>query len=453
MTRWLIALVAVALCNPAVAQEKKKAAKTTAKKTTAKKETAKKETGEKETGKKKAGKKKAGKKETGKKKAAKKKAKPKPKAVLAYEATRKEYDRIDKRIRGIVNKYRAARNQAEERRVLLIEYRSLAKKLSAQFPKLRDAAAKAYSAAPNEYPAVTEVMLGIANDNIRRDRFADAQKILEMMISKKCAHRAVHPLSGRAAYCLNEFAKAEKHFTQAKKLKIGLSFEDQEYLKDIPVAMKRWAREKQLQKKDAKTLPQATITVRLDDGANGKPKEGTIVIALFENEAPGTVGNFISLAEQKKPKPFYDGLVFHRVIGGFMAQTGCPLGDGTSGPGYNIYCECVKKEHRHHFRGSISMAKGTDLNSGGSQFFITFRRTAHLDGKHTVFGRVIKGMDIVDEIRRGDAITGRAANPNQIITVKISNKRKGSTYKPNQVPKKPDENKKGEKKKKAEKKK
>lgn len=126
--------------------------------------------------------------------------------------------------------------------------------------------------------------------------------------------------------------------------------------------------------------------------------KGDIVLELFENDAPETVGNFISLVKDG----YYDGLTFHRVLEGFMAQGGCPTGDGTGGPGYNINCECYKPEYRRHFTGSLSMAKGKARNSGGSQFFLTFVRTDNLDGKHTVFGRVIDGMDVVKTIQRID---------------------------------------------------
>ena len=125
-------------------------------------------------------------------------------------------------------------------------------------------------------------------------------------------------------------------------------------------------------------------------------RKGDIVIELYENEAPQTVGNFINLVESG----YYNGLKFHRVLDGFMAQTGCPKGDGTGGPGYNIYCECYKSGYRRHFTGSVAMAKAAPRDTGGSQFYITFRRTDHLDGKHTVFGRVIEGMDVVNSIQR-----------------------------------------------------
>lgn len=119
---------------------------------------------------------------------------------------------------------------------------------------------------------------------------------------------------------------------------------------------------------------------------------GTFEAELFEDKAPKTTGNFIGLAE----KGFYDGLIFHRVIDGFMIQGGDPKGDGTGGPGYTIPDEFHPKL-RHDGAGVLSMANAGP-NTGGSQFFITLDKTPWLDGKHAVFGRVVRGMDVVKAI-------------------------------------------------------
>lgn len=124
--------------------------------------------------------------------------------------------------------------------------------------------------------------------------------------------------------------------------------------------------------------------------------KGVIEIELFDKEAPGTVKNFTDLIK----KGFYDGLVFHRVIPGFVAQGGCPMGTGTGGPGYTIKCETAGNPHKH-VRGALSMAHA-GKDTGGSQFFICFDAFPHLDGVHTVFGQVTKGMDVVDKIKPHD---------------------------------------------------
>ena len=123
---------------------------------------------------------------------------------------------------------------------------------------------------------------------------------------------------------------------------------------------------------------------------------GTFEIELFEDKAPITVKNFIDLAE----KGFYDGLIFHRVIDGFMIQGGDPNGMGTGGPGYTVPDE-FHKDLKHDSEGVLSMANAGP-NTGGSQFFITLAATPWLDGHHSVFGKVVKGMDVVREIGKVD---------------------------------------------------
>ena len=124
--------------------------------------------------------------------------------------------------------------------------------------------------------------------------------------------------------------------------------------------------------------------------------QGTFEVELFEDKAPITVKNFTDLAE----KGFYDGLIFHRVIDGFMIQGGDPNGMGTGGPGYTIPDE-FHKDLKHDSEGVLSMANAGP-NTGGSQFFITLAATPWLDGHHSVFGKVVKGMDVVREIGKVD---------------------------------------------------
>ena len=137
--------------------------------------------------------------------------------------------------------------------------------------------------------------------------------------------------------------------------------------------------------------------------------KGTILVKLTHDLTPGTVGNFVGLAEGQlensaRPmgKPYYDGLKFHRVIPDFMIQGGCPQGQGTGGPGYNFDDE-FHPTLRHDGPGVLSMANAGP-GTNGSQFFITHVETAWLDGKHTVFGHVVEGQDVVDAIAQGDII-------------------------------------------------
>ena len=122
-----------------------------------------------------------------------------------------------------------------------------------------------------------------------------------------------------------------------------------------------------------------------------------MIIELFDKDAPNTVANFEKLAVEG----YYDNLTFHRVIDNFMIQGGCPHGTGTGGPGYKIDCEINPNKHE---RGTLSMAHAGP-NTGGSQFFICHAPQPHLDGVHTVFGKVVQGVDIVDKVRKGDKMT------------------------------------------------
>ncbi len=124
-------------------------------------------------------------------------------------------------------------------------------------------------------------------------------------------------------------------------------------------------------------------------------KGGRIVIQFFPEDAPNTVKNFVKLARVG----FYNGVVFHRVVPGFVVQGGDPTGTGLSGPGYTIDAEFNK---RRHLKGSVAMARSEDPNSAGSQFYICLEAQPHLDGSYTVFGQVIEGMDVVTKIRQGD---------------------------------------------------
>lgn len=128
--------------------------------------------------------------------------------------------------------------------------------------------------------------------------------------------------------------------------------------------------------------------------------KGTMKVEFYEKDAPNTVKNFIDLSE----KGFYNGLNFHRVIPNFVIQGGCPEGSGAGGPGYKIDCE-LEGENQYHDRGVLSMAHA-GRNTGGSQFFVCHSRdnTAHLDRKHTCFGKVIEGLDVIDAIQQGDKI-------------------------------------------------
>ncbi len=153
------------------------------------------------------------------------------------------------------------------------------------------------------------------------------------------------------------------------------------------MAEKQWDSPPEMQIDESKNYSVSIVTNR-----------GTIELELYPQHAPQTVNNFVFLAEQG----FYDGVTFHRVIVDFMIQGGDPTGSGSGGPGYRFVDECDGNPLKHE-RCVISMANAGP-NTNGSQFFITHLGTPHLDGKHTVFGRVTSGEDIVDAVQQGDTM-------------------------------------------------
>ena len=170
--------------------------------------------------------------------------------------------------------------------------------------------------------------------------------------------------------------------------------------------------------------------------------KGAVVVELFENEAPGTVGNFVFLAEHG----YFDDMLFHRVIEGFVAQTGGFKLDesgekrGGEGPGYEIKCECYEPNARKHFTGCLSMAKKSgERDSGGSEFYVTLERTDFLDGEHTVFGRVLSGYPAVENLERTHLLNQYEEDveledvlEDKIISVKVLRKR-AHKYQPDRV--------------------
>ena len=141
-------------------------------------------------------------------------------------------------------------------------------------------------------------------------------------------------------------------------------------------------------------------------------KGGPVIIEMYPDSAPNHVKRIKELVRQG----FYDGLKFHRVIDGFMAQTGDPLGNGTGGSGQSIKAEF---NERHHGRGAVSMARTQDPNSADSQFFICFQDADFLDHQYTVWGQVISGMEYVDQLKRGTGANAEVSNPDSIVSMKV----------------------------------
>ena len=143
-----------------------------------------------------------------------------------------------------------------------------------------------------------------------------------------------------------------------------------------------------------------------------KLKDGDVVIEMYHEDAPEHVNRIKELARAE----FYNGLKFHRVIDGFMAQTGCPYGNGTGGSGKKLKAEFNRNPHK---RGTVSMARSMMPDSADSQFFICFADCPWLDGQYTVWGEVTSGMEVVDKIKRGNGPNGSVSEPDEIISLQV----------------------------------
>jgi cyclophilin family peptidyl-prolyl cis-trans isomerase len=313
-----------------------------------------------------------------------------------------------------------------ERRVEISKrYDELIAKGEAMQPELVASAVEAYKEAPNGDPTIVQFLVGIITWDCQSDNYEKAFDLAQPLVDNGLDAPFLYGVAGEAAFCTNRFDLAEEYFKKAKDGGVELSEEAEAHRQQVGYYKAQWAKEKKIREAEAEAddLPRVEITT----------EHGKMIVEMFENEAPNTVANFISLVK----KGYYDGLTFHRVLPNFMAQGGCPDGTGTGGPGYRIECECVEPNSRKHFRGSLSMAHaGPD--TGGSQFFLTFVPTIGLDGPpapshHTVFGRVIEGFDQLAEIKRRDPEDESPGDPEKIISMKVLRDR-GHEYEPKTLP-------------------
>lgn len=325
---------------------------------------------------------------------------PASEAQAKFKAALDEWKELLAELREMQVEYRAAADD-KKRQQIAQRYAEKVHEGEAMQPELFALAEAAFVAAPNEDPELAELVAAILARYVVNDQYEQALRLAQVLIKAKIENARVYNYAGIAAFSLCQFDLAEKYFAEARTQnaldEVGATLASQ-----LAKYAQAWPREQQLRAKEAEAdeLPRVQI----------ETTKGTMVVELFENEAPNTVANFISLVK----KGFYDGTPFHRVLAGFMAQGGDPQGDGTGGPGYFIACECYREDRRLHFRGSLSMAHA-GRDTGGSQFFITFRPTPHLDGRHTVFGRVIEGLDVLAKLTRRDPEQPRQPEPDRIV--------------------------------------
>lgn len=319
-------------------------------------------------------------------------------ALRQVEQLRNEYQTADEATRATINAELARQIAA----------------MQSMVDHLVAAAVDVYRLAPNSDPQVTDLLVAVARYDVSGrdmprsdgeivggDRYEHALPIIKLLVDDGAGQKELPVWGFVSAVATNDYDLAERYLemvTNAGALTdkslypgtAGKTLANVVYGLANPFDEERekWAKESAIRAAEAQAddLPQVRLSTT----------KGDITVELFENEAPQTVANFLTLVKQG----FYDGVPFHRVIPGFMAQGGDPKGDGSGGPGYTIRDECYEPNARMHFRGSLSMAHTEQRDSGGSQFFITFIPTPHLDGKHTVFGRVIDGMEVLAELQR-----------------------------------------------------
>lgn len=352
-----------------------------------------------------------------------------PESIAAYAAFDEKlrlWKETIKNLRSLKTKYQAA--SEEELPPLKQAWDQLIARGEALIPEVREAAKAYYLAVPQD-PEASLFLVKLMQDYVERDDYEPALDLSQVLIDNNCPFDQIYKYAGLAAFATNDFEVAETYLKEADRRGVLDAKTERDHLQSVASYRELWKKEQEIRQREAAAddLPR----VRL------KTTKGDIVVELFENEAPATVGNFISLVKSK----FYDGLTFHRVLQGFMAQAGCPLGDGTGDPGYHIKCECFQDNARMHFRGSLSMAKGEQPDSGGSQFFLTFVPTPHLNPNlalktgHTVFGRVIEGLDVLAKLQRRDPdprIKGPKPEPDRILQAEVIRDR-GHEYAPDKV--------------------
>jgi cyclophilin family peptidyl-prolyl cis-trans isomerase len=325
-----------------------------------------------------------------------------------FQAVHREWKSLDKRLTELQQTYSETPSPAA-RAELKKQYEALVEQSTQLLPELHEAALAAYEAEPNKDSEVVRTLIGIVAYAFRRDDYEAALELARLLEKGECEEPVLYAIAGQAAFNADDYETAESWLTRADKAG-KLDADGKRVLGLLLQQKEAWADELAVRKAEAEAddLPQVKL----------ETTKGPITIELFENEAPQTVGNFVSLVESK----FYDGLTFHRVLPGFMAQGGDPNGDGSGDPGYSIYCECDKENARQHFRGTMSMAHA-GKDTGGSQFFLTFAPTTHLNGRHTAFGRVIDGMDVLAKLQRRDPTRAGQPEPDKILKAEVLRKR------------------------------
>jgi len=334
-------------------------------------------------------------------------------AKAAFQKKLDEYKAVVREIEKLQAEYQSA--AAAERQDINSAMTGQVAHAQSLVNSMVEAGVEAYRFAPNTDPQITDFLKAVAKYNVAGrelpngakqidggDQYERALPIIKVLVDGRTDEQDMYILGFLSAFAANDFDLAEEYLTKAhetppsekentppdaaKESSMALAEKFAPALGDY---RQWWAAESKLREAEAKAddLPRVKLTTT----------KGEITLELFENEAPQTVANFLTLVKQG----YYTNLPFHRVIAKFMAQGGAKNDDGSGELGYSIRGEASRPNFRRHFRGSISMGLHPGQpDSGGSQFFITMVPTTHLDGQHTVFGRVIEGIEVLGDINR-----------------------------------------------------
>jgi cyclophilin family peptidyl-prolyl cis-trans isomerase len=299
-----------------------------------------------------------------------------------------------------------------------------------------EAGVEAYRSAPNSNQQITDLLLAVVRYYVvgrelpqsdgqidGGDQYERALPIIKVLVDGGVDNQELLLWGFLSAFATNDFNLADRYYQQAQQ---AATTEEQESPSDAAKTealsligklapmldhyRQLWAKELEIRTTEAEAddLPRVKLTTT----------KGEITLELFENEAPQSVANFLTLVKQG----YYNASPFHRVLPKFMAQGGSKNDDGSGELGYAIRDESTRPDRRTHFRGSLSMARLPNplRNSGGSQFFLTFVPTPHLDGEHTVFGRVIDGIEVLADIQRRDPASNAALpKPDRILKAEV----------------------------------
>jgi cyclophilin family peptidyl-prolyl cis-trans isomerase len=352
-------------------------------------------------------------------------------AKAAFDAKFNEYKAAVRDIEKLQAQFQAA--DAASRQKINTQLTGQTAHAKSLVNEMLEAAVEAYRFAPNADDEITELLVAVARyDVIGRqvgpgqpglpakggrpddvyypidggDRYERALPVLELLIENNAGTPELYVWGFLAAFATNDYELASKWLQEMQKndglqpiqeaagksggeagLMEGVLHQLSSNIAALDEYRELWKKESEIRAAEhaADDLPRVKLTT----------SKGEIVVELFENEAPQAVANFLTLVKQG----FFNGSPFHRVLPKFMAQGGAKDDEMQSGPGYTIRCECYRPDYRRHFRGTLSMAHA-GRDTGNSQFFLTFVPTAHLNGRHTAFGRVIEGIEVLADLQR-----------------------------------------------------